>query len=136
MEKVDHIGIAVRSIEDSLPYYTEILGLKLIHIEEVPSEKVRVAFIDSGNVKLELLQPTEELSAVHSFIEKKGEGIHHVAFGVTNIQGRLNELKEKGIKLIQDTPKVGAGGAQVAFIHPKASGGVLYELCDKSGGAK
>ncbi|TQR15633.1 methylmalonyl-CoA epimerase [Psychrobacillus soli] len=136
MEKVDHIGIAVKNIEDSLPYYTETLGLKLIHIEEVPSEKVRVAFIDSGNVKLELLQPIDETSAVHSFIEKKGEGIHHVAFGVTNIQQRLNELKEKGVRLIQETPKLGAGGAQVAFIHPKASGGVLYELCDKTGGAK
>lgn len=136
MEKVDHIGIAVNSIEDSLPYYTETLGLKLIHMEEVLSEKVRVAFIDSGNVKLELLQPLDDTSAVHSFIEKKGEGIHHVAFGVTNIQERLNELKEKGVRLIQETPKVGAGGAQVAFIHPKASGGVLYELCDKTGGAK
>lgn len=136
MEKVDHIGIAVKSIEDSLPYYTETLGLKLIHMEEVLSEKVRVAFIDSGNVKLELLQPLDETSAVHSFIEKKGEGIHHVAFGVTNIQERLNELKEKGVRLIQEMPKVGAGGAQVAFIHPKASGGVLYELCDKTGGAK
>ncbi|MEK4486292.1 methylmalonyl-CoA epimerase [Psychrobacillus sp. FSL H8-0484] len=136
MEKVDHIGIAVKSIEDSLPYYTETLGLKLIHIEEVPSEKVRVAFIDSGNVKLELLQPIDQSSAVYSFIEKRGEGIHHVAFGVTNIQERLNELKEKGVRLIQETPKIGAGGAQVAFIHPKASGGVLYELCDKSGGAK
>lgn len=136
MDKVDHIGIAVKSIEDSLPYYTETLGLKLIHIEEVPSEKLRVAFIDSGNVKLELLQPIDESSVVHSFIEKKGEGIHHVAFGVTNIQERLNELKEKGVRLIQETPKVGAGGAQVAFIHPKASGGVLYELCDKTGGAK
>ncbi|SER78755.1 methylmalonyl-CoA epimerase [Psychrobacillus sp. OK032] len=136
MEKVDHIGIAVKSIEESLPYYTETLGLKLLNIEEVASEKVRVAFIDSGNVKLELLEPIDESSAVHSFIEKKGEGIHHVAFGVTNIQERLNELKEKGVKLIQETPKVGAGGAQVAFIHPKASGGVLYELCDKSGGAK
>lgn len=136
MEKVDHIGIAVRNIEDSLPYYTETLGLKLLHIEEVLSEKVRVAFIDSGNVKLELLQPIDETSAVHSFIEKKGEGIHHVAFGVTNIQQRLNELREKGVRLIQETPKVGAGGAQVAFIHPKSSGGVLYELCDKTGGAK
>ncbi|MDI2588713.1 methylmalonyl-CoA epimerase [Psychrobacillus sp. NEAU-3TGS] len=136
MEKVDHIGIAVKSIEDSLPYYTETLGLKLIHIEEVPSEKVRVAFIDSGNVKLELLQPIDESSAVHSFIEKKGEGIHHVAFGVSNIQERLDDLKEKGVRLIQETPKIGAGGAQVAFIHPKASGGVLYELCDKTGGVK
>lgn len=136
MEKVDHIGIAVKSIEDSLPYYTETLGLKLIHIEEVLSEKVRVAFIDSGNVKLELLQPIDETSTIYSFIEKKGEGIHHVAFGVTNIQERLQELKEKGVRLIQEIPKIGAGGAQVAFIHPKASGGVLYELCDKSGGVK
>ena len=136
MEKVDHIGIAVKNIEDSLPYYTDVLGLKLIHIEEVDSEKVRVAFIDSGNVKLELLQPLDETSAIHSFLEKKGEGIHHIAFGVTNIQERLDELKKKGVRLIQDTPKVGAGGAQVAFIHPKASGGVLYELCDKTGGVK
>ncbi len=136
MEKVDHIGIAVKSLENSLPYYTEILGLKLIHIEEVESEKVRVAFIDSGNVKLELLEPIDETSTIHAFIEKKGEGIHHVAFGVKNIQERLDELKEKGVRLIQETPKIGAGGAEVAFIHPKSSGGVLYELCDKSRGAK
>lgn len=136
MEKVDHIGIAVKSIEETLPYYTETLGLKLLHIEEVPTEKVRVAFIDSGNVNLELLQPLDETSTIHSFIEKKGEGIHHIAFGVSNIQERLNELKEKGVRLIQETPKAGAHGAQVAFIHPKASSGVLYELCDKTGGAK
>lgn len=135
MEKVDHIGIAVKSIEKSLPYYIETLGLKLIHTEEVESEKVQVAFIDSGNVTLELLQPLDETSAIHSFIEKKGEGIHHIAFGVSNIQDRLNELKEKGVRLIQETPKIGAHGAQVAFIHPKSSGGVLYELCDKTGGA-
>lgn len=136
MERVDHIGIAVKSIEASLPYYTETLGLKLIHMEDVPSEKVRVAFIDSGNVTLELLQPIDESSTIHAFIEKKGEGIHHIAFGVTGIQDRLVELKEKGVRLIQETAKAGAHGAQVAFIHPKASGGVLYELVDKSGGAK
>ena len=136
MERVDHIGIAVKSIEASLPYYTETLGLKLIHMEDVPSEKVRVAFIDSGNVTLELLQPIDESSTIHAFIEKKGEGIHHIAFGVTGIQDRLDELKEKGVRLIQETAKAGAHGAQVAFIHPKASGGVLYELVDKSGGAK
>ena len=136
MDKVDHIGIAVKSIEASLPYYTDVLGLSLIHIEEVVSEKVRVAFIDSGNIKLELLQPMDETSTIHSFIEKKGEGIHHIAFGVTGIQERLDELRNKGVRLIQETPKIGAGGAQVAFIHPKSSGGVLYELCDKSKGAK
>ena len=136
MEKVDHIGIAVKSIEASLPYYTDVLGLELIHIEEVPSEKVKVAFIDSGNIKLELLQPMDETSTIHSYLEKKGEGIHHIAFGVTGIQERLNDLKKKGVRLIQETPKIGAGGAQVAFIHPKSSGGVLYEPCDKSGEAK
>lgn len=136
MENVDHIGIAVKSIDATLPYYTETLKLKLIHMEEVPSEKVRVAFIDCGNIKLELLQPLDETSTIHSFIEKKGEGIHHIAFGVSNIQERLNELKEKGVRLIQETPKVGAHGALVAFIHPKSSEGVLYELCDKSGGIK
>lgn len=136
MEKIDHIGIAVKSIEEALPYYTETLGLKLLHTEAVPSEKVRVAFIDSGNVTIELLQPIDETSTIHSFIEKKGEGIHHIAFGVSSIQERLDELKEKGIRLIHETAKEGAHGAQVAFIHPKASRGVLYELVDKTGGAK
>ncbi|MEK3981330.1 methylmalonyl-CoA epimerase [Psychrobacillus sp. FSL K6-2836] len=136
MEKIDHIGIAVKSIEESLPYYTDTLGLKLLHIEDVPSERVRVAFIDSGNVHLELLQPIDETSAIYSFIEKKGEGIHHIAFGVSDIQQRLDELKEKGVRLIQESAKAGAHGAQVAFIHPKASRGVLYELVDKTGGAK
>lgn len=136
MENIDHIGIAVKSIEESLPYYTDTLGLKLLHIEDVPSEKVRVAFIDSGNVHLELLQPIDETSTIHSFIEKKGEGIHHIAFGVSSIQQRLDELREKGVRLIQETAKAGAHGAQVAFIHPKSSRGVLYELVDKTGGAK
>ncbi|SDM91274.1 methylmalonyl-CoA epimerase [Psychrobacillus sp. OK028] len=136
MEKVDHIGIAVKSIEEALPYYTESLGLKLLHIEDVPSEKVRVAFIDSGNVTLELLQPIDETSTIHSFIEKKGEGIHHIAFGVSDIQERLDELKTKGVQLIHEKAKAGAHGAQVAFIHPKASRGVLYELVDKTGGVK
>ena len=136
MEKIDHIGIAVKSIEDSLPYYIDTLGLKLLHIEDVPSEKVRVAFIDSGNVHLELLQPIDETSTIHTFIEKKGEGIHHIAFGVTSIQQRLDELKEQGVRLIHETAKAGAHGAQVAFIHPKASRGVLYELVDKTGGVK
>jgi methylmalonyl-CoA/ethylmalonyl-CoA epimerase len=136
MEKIDHIGIAVKSIEDSLPYYIDTLGLKLVHIEDVVSEKVRVAFIDSGNVHLELLQPIDDTSTIHSFIEKKGEGIHHIAFGVTSIQQRLDELKDKGVRLIQETAKAGAHGTQVAFIHPKASHGVLYELVDKTGGEK
>ncbi|RLQ91141.1 methylmalonyl-CoA epimerase [Falsibacillus albus] len=131
MKKVDHIGIAVRSLQETLPFYQETLGLPLLKIEEVESERVRVAFIDSGNVKLELLEPTDSGSAIAKFIEKKGEGIHHVAFGVDSIQERIDELKENGIRMIQDAPKSGAGGAQVAFMHPKSANGVLYELCEK-----
>ena len=132
MNKVDHIGIAVKNLEDTIPYYTETLGLNLLHIEEVVTESVRVAFIDAGNVKLELLEPMSSESAIHSFIEKKGEGIHHIAFGVEGIESRMKDLREKGIRILNEQPKRGAGGAQVAFLHPKSSFGVLYELCDKT----
>lgn len=133
LKKVDHIGIAVKNLDETIPYYTETLGLKVLKIEEVASESVRVAFIDAGNVKLELLEPMSEQSAIHTFIEKKGEGIHHIAFGVEGIEERMTELREKGIRILNEQPKIGAGGAQVAFLHPKSSFGVLYELCDKSG---
>ena len=133
MEKVDHIGIAVKNLDERITYYTDILGLKLLKIEEVPSQHVRVAFIDAGNVKFELLEPTSEESAIYKHIEKRGEGIQHVAFGVTSIRERMEELRQKGIRILSDEPKPGAGGAEVAFLHPKDSYGVLYELCDKSG---
>jgi len=133
LKKVDHIGIAVKNLDETIPYYTETLGLSVLKIEEVASESVRVAFIDAGNVKLELLEPMSTQSAIHSFIEKKGEGIHHIAFGVEGIEERMNELREKGIRILNEQPKIGAGGAQVAFLHPKSSFGVLYELCDKTG---
>ena len=133
LKKVDHIGIAVKNLDETIPYYTETLGLKVLKIEEVASESVRVAFIDAGNVKLELLEPMSEQSAIHTFIEKKGEGIHHIAFGVEGIEERMAELREKGIRILNEQPKIGAGGAKVAFLHPKSSFGVLYELCDKSG---
>lgn len=133
LKKVDHIGIAVKNLDETIPYYTETLGLKVLKIEEVASESVRVAFIDAGNVKLELLEPMSEQSAIHTFIEKKGEGIHHIAFGVEGIEERMIELREKGIRILNEQPKIGAGGAKVAFVHPKSSFGVLYELCDKSG---
>ena len=133
LKKVDHIGIAVKNLDETIPYYTETLGLSFLKIEEVASESVRVAFIDAGNVKLELLEPMSTQSAIHSFIEKKGEGIHHIAFGVEGIEERMKELREKGIRVLNEQPKIGAGGAQVAFLHPKSSFGVLYELCDKTG---
>lgn len=136
MNKVDHIGIAVHSIDEALPYYIETLGLPLLKVEEVQSEQVKVAFLDAGNLKLELLEPLSESSAIHGFLEKKGPGMHHIAFGVESIQARLNDLKDNGVRLIQEQPKVGAGGALVAFIHPKSSHGVLYELCEKQSEAK
>ncbi|MDN4607754.1 methylmalonyl-CoA epimerase [Sporosarcina highlanderae] len=131
MKKVDHIGIAVKDLTKALPYYIDTLGLTLLGIEEVENQKVKVAFLDAGNVKLELLEPIGEDGAIAKFIEKRGEGIHHIAFGVTDIRSRMLELKEKGVNLLQDEPNLGAGGAEVAFMHPKSSFGVLYELCDK-----
>ena len=133
IKKVDHIGIAVKSLEQALPFYTEVLKLPFLGIEEVESEKVRVAFLKAGESKIELLEPMSQESPIAGFIEKRGEGIHHVALGVDSIQDRINELKEKGIRMIQDKPKIGAGNAQVAFIHPKSTGSVLVELCEKTG---
>jgi methylmalonyl-CoA/ethylmalonyl-CoA epimerase len=133
IRKVDHIGIAVRSLENSLPFYTDILKLQLLGIEKVESEKVIVAFLDAGGTKLELLEPASAESPIAKHIEKRGEGIHHVALGVESIQARIKEMKANGIRMLQDEPKPGAGGAQVAFMHPKSSGGVLYEFCEKKG---
>jgi methylmalonyl-CoA/ethylmalonyl-CoA epimerase len=134
VKKVDHIGVAVKSLEETLPFYTEVLRLPLLAIEEVESEKVKVAFLEVGETHIELLEPTSEDSAIAKYIEKRGEGIHHIALGVESIQDRLIELKEKGIRLIQEEPKIGAGGAKVAFLHPKSTSGVLYELCERGKG--
>ncbi|WP_153732896.1 methylmalonyl-CoA epimerase [Sporosarcina obsidiansis] len=134
MNKVDHIGIAVKNLEESLPYYIHTLGLEVMAIEEVASQGVKVAFIDAHNVKIELLEPMTESSPIAKFIAKRGEGVHHIAFGVSDIRTRMKELKENGVQLLQDEPKPGAGGAEVAFLHPKSSYGVLYELCEKNKG--
>ena len=133
IKKIDHIGIAVHSIEKSLVFYTEVLNLPLLAIEDVDSENVRVAFLQAGDTKLELLEPTNFESAIYKYLEKRGEGIHHVALGVESIEKRIEEMKEKGIRMINDVPKVGAGGANVAFMHPKSTGGILYEFCEKKG---
>lgn len=133
IKKIDHIGIAVQSIEQSLPFYTDTLKLELLGIEEVESEQVKVAFLQIGEAKLELLEPMHADSAIAKFLEKRGEGLHHVALGVDSIEDRIREMKENGIRMIQDKPKVGAGGAQVAFMHPKSTQGVLFELCEKKG---
>ncbi|KOO43994.1 methylmalonyl-CoA epimerase [Priestia koreensis] len=131
VEKVDHIGIAVQSIESALPFYVESLGLTLIGTEVVESQKVKVAFLNAGNVKLELLEPTADNSPIAAFITKRGEGIHHIAVGVTSIEERIQELQTSGVKMIDLLPRKGAAGANIAFLHPKSASGVLYELCEK-----
>lgn len=131
IKKIDHIGIAVKSLEATLPFYTEVLKLPLLKIEEVASQKVKVAFLQAGETKLELLEPTSEESTIASFIEKRGEGIHHVALGVESIEARIAEMKEQGIRMIDEVTRPGAGGADIAFMHPKSASGVLFELCEK-----
>ncbi len=133
IKKVDHIGIAVKSLENTLPFYTNILKLPLLGIEVVDSQKVKVAFLQAGETKLELLEPTTAESSIAKFIEKRGEGIHHVALGVKSIEDRIAEMKEQGIRMIDEQPRLGAGGAQIAFMHPKSTAGVLFELCEKKG---
>jgi methylmalonyl-CoA/ethylmalonyl-CoA epimerase len=133
IKKVDHIGIAVKSLEKTLPFYTDVLNLSLLGIEEVDTQRVRVAFLQAGSTKLELLEPTSEESAIAKFIEKRGEGIHHVALGVESIEARISEMREKGIRMIDEQPRPGAGGANIAFMHPKSASGVLFELCEKKG---
>ena len=127
--QIDHLGIAVRSLETAIPYYEKALGLKCEHREEVPSQKVRTAFFSVGQVHLELLEPTSPESPVAKFIEKNGEGIHHVAFGSTDVVGQLHQASASGVRLINEQPFEGAGGKLVAFLHPKSTFGVLTELC-------
>jgi len=131
LNKIEHIGIAVKSIEESLKYYEGVLGLKCYAIEEVKDQKVKTAFLKIGETKLELLEATGNDSPVAKFIEKRGEGVHHIAFDTDNINETLNEIKTKGIRLIDETPRKGAEGLEIAFLHPKSTGGVLTEICKK-----
>ncbi len=128
---IEHIGIAVKSLEDSIKFYEEVLGLKCYSIEEVKDQKVRTAFFLIGKTKIELLESTEEGGPVDKFIEKKGEGIHHLAFAVDDLKKALMEAEEKGVQLIDNRPRKGAEGLDIVFIHPKSAFGVLTELCEK-----
>ena len=128
---IEHIGIAVNSLDESIKFYEEILGLKCYGIEEVDDQKVRTAFFQIGQTKIELLESTDAGGPIGKFIEKRGEGIHHIAFAAKNLQSSLDELKSKGFKLIDENPRKGAEGLNIAFIHPKAVFGVLTELCEK-----
>lgn len=127
---IEHIGIAVKSLEESIPYYEKVLGLECYSIEEVAEQKVRTAFFRVGQTKIELLEPTGPDSTVAKFIENRGEGVHHIAFAVKSIENALAEAAEKGVRLIDQTPRAGAEGLTIAFLHPKSTGGVLTELCE------
>lgn len=127
--RIDHLGIAVRSLDTSIPYYEKALGLKCEHREEVPSQLVRTAFFHVGEVHLELLEPMSPESPVAKFIEKNGEGIHHVAFASDNLIAQLAQASTAGVRLIHEQPFEGAAGKLVAFLHPKSTGGVLTEFC-------
>ena len=126
---IEHVGIAVPSLDEAIPFYENILGLKCFAIEEVADQKVKTAFFKVGQTKIELLEPTSEDSTIAKFIEKKGEGIHHIAFAVPDVQAALNEVEEKGVKLIDKAPRGGAEGLNIAFLHPKSTCSVLTELC-------
>ncbi len=132
LEKIDHIGIAVKDLGQALKFYRDILGVELAGTEEVAEQKVRVAFLPVGESKIELLESTDPEGLVAKFIAARGEGIQHIAFRVRDIEEKLRQLKELGVKLIDEQPRYGAGGARIAFIHPKAAGGVLVELCQRS----
>ncbi len=128
---VDHIGIAVKSIDSALNFWEKTLGVRCTGVEEVAEQKVKTAFLPLGDSEIELLEATAEDSPVAKFIEKKGEGIHHLALRVDNLEAALAELKEKGVRLIDEKPRKGAGGAMIAFIHPAATGGILLELSQR-----
>jgi methylmalonyl-CoA/ethylmalonyl-CoA epimerase len=136
IQKIDHLGIAVRSLDEAVPYYEKALGLKCEHREEVPSQKVRTAFFAVGEVHLELLEPTDPESPIAKFLEKNpAGGIHHLAFGTDNVEGQLKGAADAGVKLIHEKPFEGAGNKLVAFLHPKSTFGVLTEFCMPKPGA-
>ncbi|XOV93244.1 MAG: methylmalonyl-CoA epimerase [Bacteroidota bacterium] len=127
---IEHIGIAVKDLDSSIPYYEQVLGLKCYKIEEVKDQQVKTAFFKVGQTKLELLESTDPEGPIGKFIQKKGEGIHHIAFAVNNLSDQLADAQEKGIELIDKKPRNGAEGLNIAFLHPKSTYGVLTELCE------
>ncbi len=130
---IEHIGIAVKNLEESIKYYETVLGLKCYGIEEVKDQRVRTAFFMVGQTKIELLESTHPEGPIGKFIANKGEGIHHIALATKNLKNTLEEVSAKGIQLIDKQPRKGAEGLNIAFLHPKSTNGVLTELCEKPG---
>src|SRR4029077_10308107 len=133
VKAVNHIGIAVRSIDAQRPFYEQTLGAIFEGVEEVADQKVRVGFFRLGDVRLELLEPSDSSSTIATFLEKKGEGLHHVAYTVDDIESRIAELKQGGVRMIDDAPRPGAHHTRIAFVHPKSTCGVLTELGEPAG---
>ncbi len=129
IQQIDHLGIAVKSLEEAIPFWEKALGLHCEKMEEVESQKVKTAFFHVGDVHLELLEPTSEESPIAKFLEKNGEGIHHIAFKTDNIEGQLKQAAQAGVRLIHEQPFEGAANKLVAFLHPKSTHGVLTEFC-------
>ncbi|WP_422485667.1 methylmalonyl-CoA epimerase [Gudongella sp. DL1XJH-153] len=129
--KIDHIGIAVKNLDETLKFYEDVMGIKCTSKEEVEEQKVRVAFLPVGDSEVELLESTTEDGPVAKFIEKRGEGVQHIAFKVDNIEEAIKDLQEKGVRLIDEKPRYGAGGARIAFLHPKSTSGVLIEISER-----
>lgn len=130
IKNIEHIGIAVKSLDESIKYYENILGLKCYAVEEIKDQKVKTAFFIVGQTKIELLESTEPNGPIGKFIEKRGEGVHHIAFAVNDLKSVLTELDSKGIQLIDKEPRKGAEELNIAFIHPKSTNGILTELCE------
>jgi len=131
VKKVDHIGVAVKNLEDSLKFYQDTLGLELAGVEVVEEQKVRVAFLPVGDTEIELLESTDPEGPIAKYIDKKGEGMQHIAYKVESIEEAIKEMEENGVRMIDKTPRYGAGGAKIAFCHPKSTKGVLVELCQR-----
>lgn len=131
VSKIDHIGIAVSNLDEAVRLYKDVLGLELHGTEVVPEQKVKVAFLPVGDTEVELLESTSAEGPIAKFIEAKGQGIQHIAFRVDDIEAALEEMKAKGMRLIDEKPRYGAGGARIAFLHPKSTNGVLIELCER-----
>jgi len=129
--KIDHLGVAVNSISEGKNFWTDILGLAFEGTETVEEQKVTTAFFPVGESEVELLESTAPDGPIAKYLEKKGAGLQHIAFRVENIEAALQELKDKGVRLIDEKPRHGAGGAKIAFLHPKATGGILVELCER-----
>jgi methylmalonyl-CoA/ethylmalonyl-CoA epimerase len=131
VKKVDHIGVAVKNLDETLKFYQDVMGMDLAGTEVVEEQKVRVAFLPLGDTEIELLESTDPEGPIARYIDKKGEGIQHIAYRVENIEEAIAEMKEKGVRMIDEKPRYGAGGAKIAFCHPKSTAGVLVELCQR-----